>query len=167
MEVTGDGRALLAAERTALNFLQRLSGIASRTRAYVVAVRGTAAKIMNTRKTTPMLRDLERYAVVVGGGVSHRRGLFDAVLLKENHFALAQRGYQDTVRAAVEAGLGPVIAEAQNLDEALAAVAGGVAYTRNSWLGRKETTNFFSKKKRRLRRLSILSRPRSSKASAG
>ncbi len=127
VEVVGDGQALLAAERTALNFLQRLSGIASRTRAFVEAVRSTGADIMNTRKTTPLLRDLERYAVVVGGGVSHRRGLFDAVLLKENHFALAPADYQESVRAAVEGDLGPVIAEARSLDEALWAVAGGAA----------------------------------------
>jgi len=127
MDVRGDGQALLAAERTALNFLGRLSGIATRTRAYVTAVRGTGTSIMNTRKTTPMLRDMERYAVVVGGGVSHRRGLFDQVLLKENHFALAQGEYADTVRLAAAGGRGPVIAEARDVDEAVAAVRGGAA----------------------------------------
>jgi nicotinate-nucleotide pyrophosphorylase (carboxylating) len=125
--VRGNGQALLAAERTALNFLQRLSGIATRTRAYVAAVAGTHTSIMNTRKTTPMLRDLERHAVVVGGGVSHRRGLFDQVLLKENHFALAPGSYQDTVRVAADGGRGPVIAEARDVDEAVAAVRGGAA----------------------------------------
>jgi nicotinate-nucleotide pyrophosphorylase (carboxylating) len=127
VEVCGDGRALLVAERTALNFLQRLSGIATRTRAFVQAVQGTGARIMNTRKTTPTLRDLERYAVVVGGGVNHRRGLFDQVLLKENHFTLAPGGYEDTVQAAAEGGRWPVIAEARSQDEALAAVRGGAA----------------------------------------
>lgn len=127
MEIIADGQALLAAERTALNFLQRLSGIATRTRAYVTAVGGTGTSIMNTRKTTPMLRELERYAVVVGGGVGHRRGLYDQVLLKENHFALARGGYEDTVRAAAEGGRGPVIAEARDVEEAVAAVRGGAA----------------------------------------
>ncbi len=127
MDIRGDGQALLAAERTALNFLQRLSGIATLTRAYVAAVGGTHTSIMNTRKTTPMLRDLERHAVVVAGGVSHRRGLFDQVLLKENHFALAQGSYQATVRAAADGGRGPVIAEARDVDEAVAAVRGGAA----------------------------------------
>lgn len=127
LEILGNGQALLAAERTALNFLQRLSGIATRTRAYVAAVGDAATDIMNTRKTTPMLRELERQAVVLGGGVSHRRGLFDQVLLKENHFALAESGYEETVRIAAEGGRGPVIAEARDLEEALAAVRGGAA----------------------------------------
>jgi nicotinate-nucleotide pyrophosphorylase (carboxylating) len=127
LEIAGNGQALLAAERTALNFLQRLSGIATRTRAYVAAVGDAATDIMNTRKTTPMLRELERQAVVLGGGVSHRRGLFDQILLKENHFALAESGYEETVRTAAEGSRGPVIAEARDLEEALAAVRGGAA----------------------------------------
>jgi len=130
LEVHGDAQALLAAERTALNFLQRLSGVATRTRDFVAAVAAAAGRapwIMNTRKTTPMLRDLERCAVVAGGGVSHRRGLFDQVLLKENHFALAKGSYEDTVRAAARGARDPVIAEARTLDEALAAVRGGAA----------------------------------------
>jgi nicotinate-nucleotide pyrophosphorylase (carboxylating) len=85
LEVASDMRCLLAAERTALNFLQRLSGVATVTRAYVDAVAGTGARILDTRKTTPGLRALEKYAVVCGGGVSHRSGLYDAFLAKDNH----------------------------------------------------------------------------------
>jgi len=88
-EVRGDARALLRGERTALNFLQRLSGIATLTRRYVTRLEGTKAKLRDTRKTTPGLRLLERYAVRVGGGSNHRFGLFDAVLIKENHARLA------------------------------------------------------------------------------
>jgi nicotinate-nucleotide pyrophosphorylase (carboxylating) len=84
-EVRGDARSLLKGERVALNFLQRLSGIATLTRRFVNRVEGTKAKILDTRKTTPGLRLLERYGVRVGGGFSHRMGLYDAVLIKENH----------------------------------------------------------------------------------
>ncbi len=87
--VTGDAQMLLAAERTALNFLQHLSGIATITRRYVEAIAGTKAKIVDTRKTTPGLRLLEKYAVSVGGGSNHRLGLDDGVLIKDNHLAMA------------------------------------------------------------------------------
>jgi nicotinate-nucleotide pyrophosphorylase (carboxylating) len=87
--VAGKTRALLSAERTALNFLGRLSGIATLTASYVEAVEGTAARIACTRKTTPGLRALEKYAVRAGGGINHRFGLFDAVLVKDNHIAAA------------------------------------------------------------------------------
>jgi nicotinate-nucleotide pyrophosphorylase (carboxylating) len=124
--------AILAAERTALNFLQRLSGIATRTAAFVEAVRGTPALILDTRKTTPGLRLLEKAAVRAGGGHNHRTGMFDQVLLKENNFALARpRAVEDVVRGAVAAsrrllGAGvAVIAEARDEQEARAAVAGG------------------------------------------
>jgi len=88
--LTADGptRALLSAERTALNFLQRLSGIATLTRRFVDAVAGTKAIILDTRKTTPGLREFERLAVRAGGGVNHRFGLFDRVLAKDNHLAI-------------------------------------------------------------------------------
>jgi nicotinate-nucleotide pyrophosphorylase (carboxylating) len=89
LEVEGDAAALLGAERTALNFLQRCSGIATLTARYVEAVRGTRAQVLDTRKTTPGLRLLEKAAVVAGGGTNHRAGLFDAVLIKENHAAMA------------------------------------------------------------------------------
>jgi nicotinate-nucleotide pyrophosphorylase (carboxylating) len=87
--VAGRTRALLTAERTALNFLGRLSGIATLTAAYVKAVEGTGARIACTRKTTPGLRAFEKYAVRAGGGVNHRFGLYDAVLVKDNHIAAA------------------------------------------------------------------------------
>jgi nicotinate-nucleotide pyrophosphorylase (carboxylating) len=84
-EVAGYTRALLAAERTALNFLQRMSGIATLTRRYVDAVAGTAVRILDTRKTAPGLRCLDKWAVALGGGANHRFGLFDGVLIKDNH----------------------------------------------------------------------------------
>jgi len=87
-EVAGTARALLEGERTALNFLQRLSGIATRTREFVDAAAG-GITVIDTRKTTPTLRALEKYAVTVGGGTNHRFGLFDAVLIKDNHVRLA------------------------------------------------------------------------------
>src|SRR5262245_10220985 len=85
--VSGKTRAILSAERTALNFLGRLSGIATLTAAYVKAVEGTGARIACTRRTTPGLRALEKYAVRAGGGINHRFGLYDAVLVKDNHIA--------------------------------------------------------------------------------
>jgi nicotinate-nucleotide pyrophosphorylase (carboxylating) len=87
--VRGKGRALLTAERTALNFLQRMSGIATLTRAYVDAVKGTATVILDTRKTSPGNRCLDKQAVLLGGGANHRFGLFDMVLIKDNHIAAA------------------------------------------------------------------------------
>lgn len=85
----GDAADLLMGERVALNLLQRLSGIATVTSRYVAAVHGTKARIVDTRKTTPGLRELEKYAVRVGGGINHRTGLYDGVLIKENHIAAA------------------------------------------------------------------------------
>jgi nicotinate-nucleotide pyrophosphorylase (carboxylating) len=87
--VSGDARALLSAERPALNFLQTLSAVATKTRRYVEAVRGTRARIMDTRKTLPGLRMAQKHAVRVGGGQNQRIGLFDGVLIKENHIAAA------------------------------------------------------------------------------
>jgi nicotinate-nucleotide pyrophosphorylase (carboxylating) len=85
--VVGYARTLLAAERTALNFIQRLSGIATITRRFVDAVKGTKAVILDTRKTTPGWRELEKYAVRCGGGTNHRMGLYDMILIKDNHIA--------------------------------------------------------------------------------
>lgn len=96
----GPTRALLAAERTALNFLQRLSGIATLTRRFVDAVAGTKAIILDTRKTTPGLREFERLAVRAGGGTNHRFGLFDCVLAKDNHLAVT--GDAEGIRHAIE-----------------------------------------------------------------
>lgn len=100
--LTGDARAILTGERTALNFLGHLSGVATLTARYVEAVRGTTARILDTRKTTPGMRLLEKAAVVAGGGVNHRIGLFDAVLIKENHIALAG-GVPEAIAAAQRA----------------------------------------------------------------
>jgi nicotinate-nucleotide pyrophosphorylase (carboxylating) len=96
-EVSGPGRALLAAERTALNFLGRMSGIATLTHKFVQAVAGTKAVILDTRKTAPGLRHLDKYAVRMGGGQNHRAGLYDMVLIKDNHIDGA-----DGIRPAVE-----------------------------------------------------------------
>ncbi len=128
LTVRGRMRALLAAERTALNFLQRLSGIASLTAQFVKAVRGTGAEILDTRKTTPGLRLLEKDAVRAGGGSNHRIGLYDQVLLKENHFAAARPlPYAEVVRRAVAGHDAPVVAEARTIEEGLAAVEGGAS----------------------------------------
>lgn len=100
-EVSGKARSLLAAERTALNFLCHLSGIATATNQFVIALAGTNTRICDTRKTTPGLRALEKYAVRAGGGVNHRFGLDDAVLIKDNHIAVA-------------GGIAPVLAQIGN-----------------------------------------------------
>ena len=127
-EVTGAARSVLAGERVALNFLQRLSGVATLTARYVRAVEGTGAQILHTRKTTPGLRALEREAVLGGGGHGHRTGLFDAILVKENHSALAG-GVGAATRAALSAAPEGVWVEVEctslaEVDEALDAGAG-------------------------------------------
>ncbi|PWK16324.1 carboxylating nicotinate-nucleotide diphosphorylase [Tumebacillus permanentifrigoris] len=99
MEVTGSARSILTGERVALNFLQRMSGVATRTAKFVDLVRYYNAKIVDTRKTTPGMRVLEKYAVVVGGGRNHRFGLFDAVLIKDNHIEIAG-GVKNAIMAA-------------------------------------------------------------------
>lgn len=97
--VEGKLRSILAAERTVLNFLSRMSGIATRTREFTDKVKGTSAKIYDTRKTTPLLRPFDRYAVSAGGGSNHRSGLYDGVLLKDNHLkAMPSRSYKDILR---------------------------------------------------------------------
>ena len=90
LEISGAVRSILTAERVALNFIQRLSGTATLTRRFVAAVAGTRARILDTRKTTPGLRALEKAAVVAGGGVNHRFGLYDMVMVKDNHLAADQ-----------------------------------------------------------------------------
>ena len=123
--VTGPARSLLTGERTALNFVQRLSGIATLAGAYVQAVEGTGCRILDTRKTTPGLRRLEKMAAAAGGAVNHRMGLYDAVLIKNNHISAAGgvRAALDRVRAA---GFPPTIPREievrtrAELDEALA-----------------------------------------------
>jgi nicotinate-nucleotide pyrophosphorylase (carboxylating) len=99
----GPAAGILTAERTALNFLGRLSGIATLTARYVEAVEGTGARILDTRKTTPGMRELEKAAVTAGGGTNHRMGLYDAVLIKENHAAVAGGLAAATRRAVAEA----------------------------------------------------------------
>jgi nicotinate-nucleotide pyrophosphorylase (carboxylating) len=125
LRVSGNAAGILTAERTALNFLQRLSGVATLTARYVQAIEGTGARILDTRKTTPMLRPLEKAAVVAGGGTSHRFGLFDMVLIKENHVAAAG-GVGPAVRAAraLDAAI-PIEVEAQTAEEVREALEAG------------------------------------------
>ncbi len=123
--ITGPAAAILTAERTALNFLQRLSGVATMTATYVEAVEGTGARILDTRKTTPTLRALEKAAVVAGGGVSHRFGLFDMVLIKENHITAAG-GITAAVGAARERYPDlPIEVEAETEEDVREALAAG------------------------------------------
>jgi len=115
--IQGPARALLAAERTALNLLGHLSGIATLTARFAAAIDGTGARILDTRKTTPGLRALEKAAVAAGGGTNHRMGLYDAILIKENHAALAG-GVGEAVRRAREAQPDlPIEVECRNLNE--------------------------------------------------
>ncbi|MBV8831450.1 MAG: carboxylating nicotinate-nucleotide diphosphorylase [Acidobacteriaceae bacterium] len=122
--VSGNARSLLECERVALNFLQRLSGIATLTRRYVDAVAGTRAKVLDTRKTTPGLRRLEKMAAAAGGATNHRLGLFDAVLIKNNHIAAAG-GVTEALRKArnFEGRVEIEVRTRKELDEALAAGA--------------------------------------------
>jgi len=131
VEIEGDARALLAAERTALNLLGRLCGVATMTRDYVRAVEGTKARIADTRKTTPGLRMLEKHAVVCGGGINHRFGLDDAILIKDNHVAVCGGVGPAVRRAKAAAGhLMKIELEVDGLDqldEALALADEGLA----------------------------------------
>jgi nicotinate-nucleotide pyrophosphorylase (carboxylating) len=102
LTLSGSARAILTAERAALNFLQRLSGIATLTAKFVEAVRGTGAQILDTRKTTPGWRRFEKYAVACGGGHNHRFGLFDLVLIKDNHLAALKDAKPNAIAAAVQ-----------------------------------------------------------------
>ena len=125
-DVRGHAAAMLTAERTALNFLQRLSGIATLTRKFVDASCGTIT-VLDTRKTTPTLRALEKYAVRAGGGTNHRSGLDDGILVKDNHVRLAG-GVQEAVRLMKAANLEMAVeVEAQSLEEVDEAVAAGAA----------------------------------------
>jgi nicotinate-nucleotide pyrophosphorylase (carboxylating) len=101
LAISGPARSLLTAERVALNFVQRLSGVATLTAAFVESVKGTAARILDTRKTTPGWRTFEKYAVVCGGGTNHRFGLFDLVLIKDNHLATLRGELPNPIQAAV------------------------------------------------------------------
>lgn len=123
-DITGPARNVLAAERTLLNLLCRLSGIATMTRAFVQAC--APAQVLDTRKTTPGLRDLEKAAVAAGGGTNHRRGLFDRVLVKDNHLAIAGAGLADAVAASRERWPNLLVeVEADDLDGVRTALAAG------------------------------------------
>lgn len=125
VRLTGRTRAILGAERVALNLLGRLSGIATLTRRFVAAVAGTGVAILDTRKTTPGLRILEKYAVQIGGGVNHRLGLFDAVLVKDNHLHLAG-GVEEAVRRLRTSVSLPLEVEADTLAQVEQALGLGV-----------------------------------------
>jgi nicotinate-nucleotide pyrophosphorylase (carboxylating) len=124
-EVLGSAAAMLTAERTALNFLQRLSGIATMTRQFVDASRGTIT-ILDTRKTTPTLRVLEKYAVRAGGATNHRSGLDDGILIKDNHIRLGGGVKAVLVRMKAARHEMPIEIEAQSLDQVDEAIAAGV-----------------------------------------
>lgn len=128
--VSGSARSILTAERVALNFTQRMSGIATLTAQYVKAVAGTGARIADTRKTTPGLRAFERHAVVSGGGSNHRFSLSDAVMAKDNHLAVLQRSGADLATALREAlsrlpHTAHVVVEVDRLDQIEAVLSGG------------------------------------------
>jgi len=130
LEVFGPARAILGAERTALNFVQRLSGIATLTAQFVDQVRGTRAQILDTRKTTPGWRRFEKYAVACGGGRNHRLGLYDMVLIKDNHLAALRHEKPNAIAAAVERArkkfpLLQVEVEADTLEQVQQAVTAG------------------------------------------
>jgi len=127
--LSGSLRALFAGERTALNFLGRMCGIASLARQYVLRLQGTGVQVVDTRKTLPGWRLLDKYAVAVGGGMNHRMGLFDGILLKDNHIAAAGGVFQavKTARAGAPAHL-RVQVEVESLEQALSAVDAGADF---------------------------------------
>jgi len=130
MKISGNGSSMLKAERVALNFLGRLSGIASLTSKFVSNVEGTGAVILDTRKTTPTLRNIEKYAVRAGGGTNHRMGLYDQILVKENHAAWAgglSKAINNVIRSVgKERDFIKVIVEARSKNEAKEAMIMGV-----------------------------------------
>jgi nicotinate-nucleotide pyrophosphorylase (carboxylating) len=129
LEIRGSAASILTAERCALNFIQQLSGVATETRRYVEAVAGTKAKILDTRKTAPGLRALQKYAVRCGGGVNHRFGLYDRFLIKDNHLALMGAGWTLAGAVAAARALDPdavLEVEADRLDQVAEMAALGV-----------------------------------------
>ncbi len=116
MRLSGNARAMLTAERSALNTVQHLSGIATMTRAYVEAIAGTGCTLLDTRKTIPGLRVLEKYATRMGGATNHRMGLWDAAMIKDNHVAVAG-GVAEAVRRARDAGVERIILEVDRLEQ--------------------------------------------------
>ena len=130
LEVCGPAHALLSAERVALNFIQRLSGVATLTVAFAAAAQGTRAQILDTRKTTPGWRRFEKYAVACGGGRNHRFGLYDMVLIKDNHLAALRDAKPNAIAAAVERARGrfpklKIEVEADTLEQVAQAVEAG------------------------------------------
>lgn len=124
MRIEGSARAILAAERSALNTVQHLSGIATLTRGYADRLAGTGATLLDTRKTLPGLRVLEKYATRMGGATNHRMGLWDAAMIKDNHVAVAG-GIGEAARRARDAGIGRIIVEVDRIDQIEPALAGG------------------------------------------
>jgi len=127
MRVRGRARALLTAERSALNTVQHLSGVATITRSYVDAIAGTGATLLDTRKTIPGLRVLEKYAVRMGGGTNHRMRLDDAAMIKDNHVAVAGH-IGEAVRRAVAAGIERIMVEVDRIDQIEPALAAGATH---------------------------------------
>ena len=124
MRIHGRARAMLTAERSALNTVQHLTGIATMTRAYVDAIAGTGATLLDTRKTIPGLRVLEKYATRMGGATNHRMGLWDAAMIKDNHVAIAG-SVEAAVGRAVAAGVQSIIVEVDRIDQIEPAIAAG------------------------------------------
>ncbi len=127
MRLSGNARAMLTAERSALNTVQHLSGIATMTRAYVEAIAGTGCTLLDTRKTIPGLRVLEKYATRMGGASNHRMGLWDAAMIKDNHVAVAG-GVAEAVRRAREAGVKRIILEVDALAQIEPGLAAGATH---------------------------------------
>ena len=127
MRLKGSARAMLTAERSALNTVQHLTGIATMAREYVDAIDGTGATLLDTRKTIPGLRVLEKYATRMGGATNHRMGLWDAAMIKDNHVAVAG-GVAQAVGRAVAAGIERIIVEVDRLDQIQPALAAGATH---------------------------------------
>ena len=127
MRITGNARALLTAERSALNTVQHLSGIATLTAGYVDRIAGTGATLLDTRKTIPGLRRLEKYATRIGGATNHRMGLWDAAMIKDNHVAIAG-GVGPAAARAKAAGIATIIVEVDRVDQIPAAIEAGATH---------------------------------------
>ena len=127
MQLEGNARAMLTAERSALNTVQHLSGIATMTRRYVKAIAGTGCTLLDTRKTIPGLRVLEKYATRMGGATNHRMGLWDAAMIKDNHVAVAG-GVVEAVRRAKDAGVERIILEVDRLEQVEPGLTAGATH---------------------------------------
>lgn len=127
MRITGNARAMLTAERSALNTVQHLSGIATLTRAYVDAIAGTGCTLLDTRKTIPGLRHLEKYATRMGGATNHRMGLWDAAMIKDNHVAVAG-SVEGAVGRAVDAGITRIMVEVDRIEQVEPALGAGATH---------------------------------------